>query len=215
MVELALRTGTYGDRFLPWSRGLNRRKLEAAPHGIDLGPLETGIARRVFHADGKIHLADGPFVAALEALAAQLPSRPASDELLLIGRRELRTNNSWMHNVPAMVAGRARCVLLVHPEDARRAGIADGEIAVLESRVHTGPLPVRVTDEMRPGVVSLPHGWGYAASAPWQQVAGAHPGVSANDWTDDQEVESIVGQSILNGMPVRLRRRRPEEAEAA
>jgi anaerobic selenocysteine-containing dehydrogenase len=215
MAELALRTGVYGDRFLPGSRGLNRAKLAAAPHGIDLGPLDTGIARRIFHRDGKVHLADGPFVPALARLAAALPDHPAEDELLLVGRRELRTNNSWMHNVPAMVAGRERCVLLVHPLDARRAGVVDGDVAVLESRVHTGTLRVQVSDEMRPGVVSLPHGWGHAASAPWQQVAGRHPGVSANDWTDDQEVESIVGQSILNGVPVRLRRRRPDEAAAA
>lgn len=214
MAELALRTGRYGDRFLPWSTGLNRKKLEAAPHGIDLGPLETGIARRVFHADGKLHLADGPFVVALAELAATLVTPPATDELLLIGRRELRTNNSWMHNVPAMVAGRERCVLLVHPDDARRAGVGHGDVAVLESRVHSGPLRVHVSDEMRPGVVSLPHGWGHAQSAPWQQVAGRHPGVSANDWTDDQEVEAIVGQSILNGVPVRLRARRPDEVPA-
>lgn len=214
MADFALRTGRYGDNFLPWSNGLNRKKLEAAPHGIDLGPLETGIARRVFHGDGKVHLADGPFPAALTELAANLATPPAADELLLIGRRELRTNNSWMHNVPAMVAGKERCVLIVHPDDARRAGVADGDVAVLESRVHTGTLRVHVSDEMRPGVVSLPHGWGHAASAPWQQVAGRHPGVSANDWTDDQEVESIVGQSILNGVPVRLRARRPDEVPA-
>ena len=214
MADLALRTGRYGDGFLPWSNGLNRKKLEAAPHGIDLGPLETGIARRVFHGDGKMHLADGPFPAAVTDLAKTLATAPAADELLLIGRRELRTNNSWMHNVPAMVAGKERCVLLVHPDDARRACVAHGELAVLESRVHTGTLRVHVSDEMRPGVVSLPHGWGHAASAPWQQVAGRHPGVSANDWTDDQEVESIVGQSILNGVPVKLRARRPDEMPA-
>lgn len=214
MADFALRTGRYGDGFLPWSSGLNRKKLEAAPHGIDLGPLETGIARRVFHADGKVHLADGPFPAALKDLAAALATPPSTDELLLIGRRELRTNNSWMHNVPAMVAGKERCVLIVHPDDARSAGVADGDMAVLESRVHTGTLRVHVSDEMRPGVVSLPHGWGHAASAPWQQVAGRHPGVSANDWTDDQDVESIVGQSILNGVPVRLRARRPDELPA-
>jgi len=214
-VDFALRTGRHGDGFLPWSAGLNRKKLAAAPHGIDLGPLEPGIARRVFHADGKLHLADGPFVAAIGALAATLAASPAADELLLIGRRELRSNNSWMHNVPAMVAGKERCVLLVHPDDAGRAGVAHGEVAVLESRVHTGTLRVHVSDEMRPGVVSLPHGWGHAASAPWQQVAGSRPGVSANDWTDDQEVEAIVGQSILNGVPVRLRACRPQEMPAS
>jgi anaerobic selenocysteine-containing dehydrogenase len=92
----------------------------------------------------------------------------------------------------------------VHPQDAARAGLADGALALLESRVHRGAVRVHVSDEMRPGVVSLPHGWGHAEAAPWQQVAGRTPGVSANDWTDDQVVEAVVGQSVLNGVPVRL-----------
>src|SRR5439155_487255 len=99
------------------------------------------------------------------------------DGLVLIGRRELRSNNSWMHNVPSLVSGRERCVLYVHPDDAARYEIRDGEMAVLESRVHRGEVRVAVTDEMRPGVVSLPHGWGHADSAPWQKVAGSHAGV--------------------------------------
>jgi anaerobic selenocysteine-containing dehydrogenase len=123
----------------------------------------------------------------------------------LIGRRELRSNNSWMHNVPGLVSGRARCVLLVHPQDAERAGVRDGQTAILENHTHQAELPVRVSDEMRPGVVSLPHGWGHEESAKWQRTAGASPGVSINDWTDDQAVESVVGQSILNGVRVRLR----------
>jgi anaerobic selenocysteine-containing dehydrogenase len=206
MAALALRSGRYGDKFLPWSRGLNRRKLEAAPHGIDLGPLETGAARRIFHRDKKVHLDAPPLLQAVRELARQAGAPPPADELLLIGRREIRTNNSWMHNVRAMVAGRERCTLIVHPEDARRAGVADGELAMLESRVHRGAVSVQVSDEMRPGVVSLPHGWGHTDAAPWQKVAGSRPGVSANDWTDDQLVESVVGQSVLNGVPVRLSR---------
>jgi anaerobic selenocysteine-containing dehydrogenase len=109
-----------------------------------------------------------------------------------------------MHNVPALVSGRERCVLYVHPDDATRHEVRDGEMAILESRVHRGEVRVAVTDEMRPGVVSLPHGWGHADSAPWQRVAGDQAGVSANDWVDDAVVEPIIGQSILNGVPVRL-----------
>jgi len=205
LLSLGLRTGPYGDKLLPWSKGLNLRKLAAAPHGVDLGPLKPGFQRRILHKDGKIHIGAAPFLAAIDDLARSLEKVPAADELLLIGRREQRTCNSWMHNVPSLVAGRERCVLLVHPEDAARAGIADGAMAVLESRVHRGELRVQVSDEMSPGVVSLPHGWGHAGVAPWQKVAGAHPGVSANDWTDDQLVESVVGQAVLNGVPVRLR----------
>jgi anaerobic selenocysteine-containing dehydrogenase len=212
MADLALRFGPHGDRFLPGSRGLNLRKLRAAPHGIDLGPLQPGFARRVLHRDRRIHLDAPPLLGALDALGRELATPPAAGELTLIGRREVRTNNSWMHNVPGMVAGRPRCVLLVHPDDAVRAGVGDGDAAVLESRVHRGEVHVQVSDDMRPGVVSLPHGWGHASSAAWQRVAGQHPGVSANDWTDDQAVESVVGQSILNGVPVRLRARDAEPA---
>ena len=196
-----------GEEGLPWSKGLNLQKLKDAPHGIDLGAMEPGVARRVFHRDKRIHLAAAPFVAATgELLAAFERGRPAG-EVLLVGRRESRTCNSWMHNVRAMVAGRERCVLYVHPDDAARIGADDGETIVLESRVHRGEVRVKITEEMRPGIVSLPHGWGHAASAPWQKVASAHAGVSVNDWTDDGDVESVVGQSILNGVPVRLQRR--------
>jgi anaerobic selenocysteine-containing dehydrogenase len=131
------------------------------------------------------------------------------DGLLLIGRRDLRSSNSWMHNIEALVSGRERCVLLVHPRDAERAGVRDGETAMLESRVYCGPVPVRVTDEMMQGVVSLPHGWGHNDVARWQKVAAARAGVSVNDWTDDGDVEAVVGQSILNGIPVQLKRAAP------
>ncbi len=203
-LDLMLRTGPYGDRFLPWSKGLNMRRLRQAPHGIDLGALEPGVARRIYHTDGRIHLAAAPILEDMERLAATMASAPDADELLLVGRRELRTSNSWVHNVPALVAGPERCVLYVHPDDARRAGLRDGSDAEMTSRVHRGTVRVRVTDEMRPGVVSLPHGWGHAPSAPWQRVAGQRPGVSANDWTDDQLAEGVVGQAVLNGVPVRL-----------
>jgi anaerobic selenocysteine-containing dehydrogenase len=205
MLGLFLRIGKHGDHFLPWSSGLNLKKLRQAPHGIDLGALEPGVERRVVHADRRVHLAAPVFVEGIAALGKEITARRSEGELLLVGRRELRTNNSWMHNLPSLVSGRERCVLYVHPEDAAPLGVRDGEAAILESRVHTGQVKVRVTDEMRPGVVSLPHGWGHAASARWQSVAGKHAGVSVNDWTDDGEVESIVGQSILNGVPVRLR----------
>lgn len=205
-LDLLLRIGPYGDRFLPFSKGLNLRKLKAAPHGIDLGPLTPGFERRVLHKDRRIHLGAEPMLNAIDEAAAQAAVRPDPNELLLVGRREVRTNNSWMHNVPGMVAGRERCVLLVHPDDALQSKVGDGEIAILESRVHSGEVRVQLSPQMRPGVVSLPHGWGHAAAAPWQKVAGSRPGVSVNDWTDDQKVETTVGQSILNGVPVRLGR---------
>ncbi|MES1213790.1 MAG: molybdopterin dinucleotide binding domain-containing protein, partial [Singulisphaera sp.] len=205
-IDLLVRLGPHGDRFLPWKKGLNLKKLKQAPHGIDLGPMQPGIAHRVLHRDRKMHLDAPVLLRAVDDLAATLEQNAAEpDTLLLIGRRELRSNNSWMHNVAELVSGKQRCVLLVHPHDAERAGLRDGDTAILENSLHAGEVPVRVSDEMRPGVVSLPHGWGHAAAAPWQRVAGANAGISANNWTDDQQVEAVVGQSILNGVRVRLR----------
>src|SRR5690606_7749546 len=155
----------------PWRKGLTMRDLERAEHGIDLGPLEPGISRRVQHKDRRIHLAPQPILEEWDRFLRSLDEPRADGVLLLIGRREQRTNNSWMHNVPAMVAGSERCLLYVHPDDAAACGIGDGDVVVMESRVHRGEVRVRVTDEMMPGVVSLPHGWGHAKAAPWQKVA--------------------------------------------
>jgi anaerobic selenocysteine-containing dehydrogenase len=171
---------------------------------VDLGPLQPGFARRVLYRDGRLQLAPDAIITALSDLE-KVNGVATDGELLLISRRDLRSNNTWMHNVPILVSGHERCVLLVNPVDAERAGVRAGDVAVLESRVHRGFVPVHVTDEMTSGVVSLPHGWGHAISARWQQVAAEHRGVSANDWTDDSYVEAIVGQSILNGVPVRLK----------
>lgn len=203
-VDLLLRLGPYGDGFRPWSRGLNLKRLKKAEHGLDLGPLQPGFGRAIKHKDGKIRLDAPPLLESLDRLRAAPPAEAPAESLLLIGRRELRSNNSWMHNIPSLVRGKERCHLLVNPRDAERLGLHDGEPALLQSRVHSAEVPVRFSDEVRPGVVSLPHGWGHAALAPWQKTASARPGVSANDWTDDQDVEEVVGQSILNGVSVRL-----------
>jgi anaerobic selenocysteine-containing dehydrogenase len=202
--DLVMRAGPYGDRFLPWRDGLSARKVKAATHGIDLGALEPGFSRRVYHHDSKIHVAPELFIAALAELAAEVDRERSSEDLLLIGRRDVRSNNSWMHNLPKLVSGKNRCVLYVHPSDAARIGLRDGGSAIMESRVHRAEVPVEITDDVRPGVVSLPHGHGHGSSRPYQRVAAEQPGVSVNDWTDDQAVESIVGQSILNGVRVRL-----------
>ncbi|HBZ72833.1 MAG TPA: dehydrogenase, partial [Deltaproteobacteria bacterium] len=197
MVALLLRSGAFGKGLWPWRRGLSMRELEASQHGIDLGPLEPGVAHGVLHKSGRVELAPKPILDEWRAFERALVHETTVSGLLLIGRREIRTNNSWMHNVPSLVSGAERCLLFVHPKDAILRGIADGEQAVLESRVHRATVRVRVTEEVTPGVVSLPHGWGHATAAPWQRVAGRRPGVSVNDWTDGAEVENVVGQSIL------------------
>ena len=203
-IDLMLRTGPHGDRFLPWSDGLSLRKLRRAAHGIDLGPLEPGVARRVRRRGGKVQIAPAPLLAAWNSMEQSFAER-RTDALLLIGRRDVRSNNSWMHNIPALANGSERCVLHLHPKDAAPRGVSDGDEVVMESRVHSGVVRACVTEDVMPGVVSLPHGWGHAPSARWQRVAAARPGVSANDWTDDGAVEGVVGQSILNGVPVQVR----------
>jgi anaerobic selenocysteine-containing dehydrogenase len=202
VADALLRLGHHGDKFLPGSRGLSMNKLRKRPHGVDLGPLQPGVARRVLHRDRRIHAAPEPVLCELPRLAAAMAA--PQPELVLVGRREARSCNSWMHNLPALVSGKPRCVLQVHPLDAARAGVQDGTSALLESHVHRGPVLVQVTDRIASGVVCLPHGFGHAEAAPWQRVAGVNPGVSANDWIDDADVEGLVGQSVLNGVPVRL-----------
>ncbi len=143
----------------------------------------------------RAHLGDRPLLDAMSKLRDELATPPSADELLLLGRRQFRTNNSWIHNVPAMVSGRERCVLLVNPEDAARAGIhADGE-ALLESRVHTGPVTVKITDEIRAGVVSLPHGWGHAPAAPWQKGRG-RPSGCLGERLDRLDGRRIGGRAV-------------------
>ncbi len=203
MAAGLLRLGPHGDRFLPFHPGLNRKRLEQAPHGVDLGALRPGFRRRVLHRGGKIRLACQPILSGLERLAGEI-GRPRPD-LLLIGRRHLRSNNSWMHNLPRLAGGKPRCVLLVHPEDAARVGVKSGQLARLESAVHAGEVSVQVSDEVRPGVVSLPHGYGHGELARFQAVAASAPGASANDWTDDAVVDEIGGQSVLNAIAVTLR----------
>src|SRR5262249_2845996 len=140
-LDMLLRIGPHGDRFMPWHRGINLKKVRSTPYGVDLGPARSGFRHRLQHKDGTIHLVAEPLLRALTELEEELNGNGAdlaqsAAPLLLIGRRELRTNNSWMHNVPSLVAGRERCVLYVHPDDAQRAGIRDSEPAMLESRVH-------------------------------------------------------------------------------
>ncbi|MFN3201951.1 MAG: molybdopterin-dependent oxidoreductase [Bradymonadia bacterium] len=203
IADLSMRIGPYGDKFMPWSKGLSRKKLQRETHGVDLGPLKPGIKHRLYHRGGKVKLSHPQLTEAMHALAREL-GEVDHEGLLLIGRRELRSNNSWMHNLPSLVSGKARCLLYVHPDDAAARGLNDGDTACMESAVHRGELTVHVTDEVCPGVVSLPHGYGHGRARATLSVAGAHAGVSANDWTDDQTVETIVGQSILNGVPVEL-----------
>src|SRR6202035_2782086 len=163
VLDLMLRTGPYGDGFGADPDGLSLAVLEANPHGVDLGPLQPRIPEVLRTPSGMIELAPEACVADVARLRAALDRPLARDggPLVLVGRRDLRSNNSWMHNLPVLVKGKPRCTLHVHPSDAERYGLTDGEPARLRSRTGTVDAEVEVTDEVMPGVVSLPHGWGH------------------------------------------------------
>ncbi|ATB45282.1 molybdopterin-dependent oxidoreductase [Corallococcus macrosporus] len=210
VLDLGLRLGPYGARFHPAKHGLSLAKLRQAPHGLDLGALQPCLPQRLQTKDQRIHLAPEPLVADVrrlrEAFARGAASAPGSGELLLIGRRHLRDNNSWMHNVQGLLKGKPRCTLMMHPQDAARRELADGMEATVTSRVGTVTVPVHVTDEVMPGVVSLPHGYGHGRQGTRLAVAAAHAGASHNDLTDEQAVDALCGNAAFSGTPVRVRR---------
>jgi anaerobic selenocysteine-containing dehydrogenase len=177
--------------------------LEAAPHGIDLGALEPRVPEVLRTPSGRIELAHEAVVADVSRLRAAL-AEPVDGGLTLIGRRELRSNNSWMHNLPTLVRGKARCTALVHPDDAARLGLVDGEEAVVRSRAGEIVVPVEVTRDVMPGVVSIPHGWGHDLPGVSLGVAGEHAGSNSNVLSDELVVEPLSGTAVLNGIPVEL-----------
>ncbi|HET9062465.1 MAG TPA: molybdopterin dinucleotide binding domain-containing protein, partial [Candidatus Binatia bacterium] len=201
-LDLMLRTGPYGDGFGRRPDGLTLDKLRANPHGIDLGALKPQLPGILETPSGKIDLAPKLILDDLPRLLARLNEAPPS--MVLIGRRHLRSNNSWCHNIESLVKGPERCTLLVNAEDARRRGLTDGGVARVSSRVGSIIAPVVVSDEVMPGVVSLPHGWGHDVDGVRMTVAQRHPGVNSNLLADDQLLDAPSGNAALNGIPVRV-----------
>jgi anaerobic selenocysteine-containing dehydrogenase len=184
---------------------LTLAQLRRFPHGLDLGPLEPGRFKdRIATPDRMADLAPKDLVREAEAQLPAEADRDATDELLLIGRRQLRDNNSWMHNSRRLVKGPSRCTLLIHPSDAASRHLADGDLARLGSDVGTIVVPVEVTDAMRPGVVSLPHGWGHDREGVRLDTAREHAGASMNDVTSDHHLDTISGNAGFSGLPVTL-----------
>jgi len=183
-------------------RGLSLARLRAAPHGIDLGPLEPGLPRRLATADKRVRLAPPPYLDDLARAHAALQAAPP--ELVLVGRRHVRSNNSWLHNSQRLVKGKPRCTLLIHPDDATRRGIADGAMVRLRSRVGEVAVAAEVSADMMPGVVCLPHGWGHDRPGARLSVASQHAGASINDVIDDQRIDALTGTAVLNGTPVEV-----------
>lgn len=202
LVDLMLRAGPYGDGFGADPDGLSLAQLEANPHGIDLGALEPRLPGVLKTTSGRVELLSEPIRADLERLGATLDAPTDDGTMVLIGRRHIRSNNSWMHNVDVLVKGRDRCTLQVHPDDAERLGLAEGADARVSSRVGRLDAPVEITDRVRPGVVSLPHGWGHDLPGVEMAVAGRRPGVNVNLLTDGAELDPLSGNAVLNGIPV-------------
>src|SRR5918999_682953 len=188
LLDFMLRTGPYGDGFGTDPQGLTLETLERSPHGVGLGPLRPRLPDALRTPSGRIELAPQPIVDDLERLRAAL-RRPRNGGLVLIGRRQLRSNNSWMHNLPALVKGKERCTMHIHPDDADRLGLEDGRRALLRSAAGELEAPVEITDAIMPGVVSIPHGWGHDAAGARLRVAAEHAGVNSNLLADESMVE--------------------------
>ena len=208
ILDLGLRFGPYGAKFNPFSKGLTLRKLKNAVHGIDLGPMTPCLPKRLRTADKRIELAPEVLVKDVERVKAKYVDNAPQDlngNLLLIGRRHLRSNNSWLHNAHRLLRDdetKARCTILMHPTDAARRNLSTGQSVRVESRVGSIVIPIEVSDEMMPGVVSIPHGWGHDRPGNRLAVAQQHPGQSINDLTDNQVIDALCGTAAFNGTVV-------------
>jgi anaerobic selenocysteine-containing dehydrogenase len=204
ILDLQLRTGPYGEGFGADPEGLSLDVLLANPHGVDFGALRSRLPDVLRTPDGMIALAPEILIADVERLHEGLDGR-REHPFVLVGRRDLRSNNSWMHNVSVLVKGKPRCTAHLHPDDATLLGLADGDDVIVRSRVGEVRLPVEVTDAIRPGVVSIPHGWGHDLDGVQLDVARAHAGVNSNLLADETLFDPISGNAVLNGIPVDVR----------
>jgi anaerobic selenocysteine-containing dehydrogenase len=200
IVDMLLRIGPYGDGFGRRPEGLTLAAVQAAAHGIDLGPLQPRLPEIINTESGAIELAPPTMINDLARLRTHMAERAGG--MVLIGRRDLRCSNSFMHNLPALVKGRDRCTLHISSTDADRIGLTHGSSARITSRVGSVVAPVEVTDDLMPGVVSLPHGWGHDVEDARLRVAKAHAGVNTNVLTDDQAYDTASGTAVLFGTPV-------------
>ncbi|MES3020349.1 MAG: molybdopterin-dependent oxidoreductase [Pseudomonadota bacterium] len=202
LLDLALRTGPYGDRFGANPKGLTLARLKAAPSGIDLGPMTPRIPEALRTPSGKIELAPQLLLDDLARVAVQLAL--AAPDMVIIGRRQLRSNNSWMHNLPALAKGAYRCTALVHPDDAARLGLADGAMALVRNGARSIEVQVALSDQMMAGVVSLPHGWGHDLPGTQMGVAAERPGVNLNALLDENLRDPLSGNAVLSGIAVEM-----------
>ncbi|MCX4809942.1 molybdopterin oxidoreductase family protein [Streptomyces sp. NBC_01239] len=201
-LDMMLRLGPYGDGFGVRPDGLTLQQLLAHPHGIDLGPLASRLPQPLKTRSGKVELLPQPIVDDLPRLRQAMSER--ADGLVLVGRRHLRSNNSWMHNVPALTGGTNRCTLHIHPDDAERLGVVDGAPVRVKGAGGEVTAPAEITDGLRRGVVSLPHGWGHDRPGTRLSHAATDPGVNVNQLLDGSQLDPLSGNAVLNGVPVEV-----------
>jgi anaerobic selenocysteine-containing dehydrogenase len=205
LLDLLLRTGPDGDRFGLRRRGLSLRRLSKSPHGVVLGEyLEAGVlARQIRFEDGKVRLDPPEILEEVERLGARNGADP-DYPLRMIGLRELRSHNSWMHNAALLMRGGRTHAARIHPDDAARAGVEDGELCRISSAHGAIELPARLTDEVKPGTIAVPHGWGHRGGG-WRTANGAG-GANVNllASSDPDDLERLAGMAFLSGIPIRL-----------
>ncbi|MGB9307419.1 MAG: molybdopterin-dependent oxidoreductase [Mycobacterium sp.] len=202
MLDLTLRTGPFGDRYGENPGGLTLDLLKANPNGIDFGPMVPQLPEILGTTDKKIRLAPQYLLDDLPRLAARM-ERPA-ESLVLVSRRHLRSNNTWLHNVPALMKGKDRCTLLMHPADAARCGVGTDDIVTVKSAAGEIRVPIEITDAIKPGVVSMPHGWGHGKPGTRMSVANGSPGANTNALSLPTFIDEPSGNGALNGIPVTI-----------
>lgn len=212
IVDLGLRTGAHGDglkSFLPFTsgKGLTLKKLKQYKSGLDLGPLQPNrLKEKIYTEDRKVKLFPQEYLEDMQRLKVLADKKMNGSDLVLIGRRDLRTNNSWMHNSERLVKGKNRCDLFIHPKTAAQHGLSQGEHVYISSRVGALKVSINITDDIMPNVVSLPHGWGHNHEGTRISTASSNPGVNMNIITDEQFTDKLSGNAALNGTPVDIQK---------
>lgn len=200
ILDLTLRTGPFGDRYGEYPGGITLEQLKARPNGVNFGPMQSRLTEVLSTPEGRVRLAPQYLIDDLPRLAERLRRDPV--DLVLVSRRHLRSCNSWLHNVPALMKGKDRCTLLIHPTDAKANGVSDGDFVTVTSAGGSIEVPVEITDAIKPGVVSMPHGWGHGLPGTQLSVANATPGANTNVLSPPDFLDEPSGNGALNGIPV-------------
>jgi len=200
ILDLAIRVGPFGDRYGERAGGVTLETFKAEPHGIILGAAQPQIRDVLRTRSGKIELAPEHLLNDIPRLRAAMAER--RPQTLLVSRRHLNSMNSWMHNIEVLVKGPERCTLFIHPRDAQRIGVNDGELVRVTTSEGTVEVAAEITDGIRPGVVSLPHGWGHDLAGSRLRVASRRPGINSNRLNPGKLVDEASGNAVVNGVPV-------------